>query len=36
MLFNTHGEWTFKGIKEAMKMDDETCSKNLSTLMLKD
>ncbi len=35
MLFNQSSEWTFKGIKEAMKMDDDTCVKNLKSLMLK-
>jgi cullin 1 len=35
MLFNTHQTLTFKQIKELMKFDDETASKNLITLMRK-
>jgi hypothetical protein len=35
MLFNTNKEISFKSIKEIMKFDDDTCMKNLKTLMLK-
>ena len=38
MLFNTAGnnqQLTMKQIKDLMKMDDETCAKNLKTLMFK-
>ena len=35
MLFNHNKEWTLKGIKETLKFDDETCFKNLKSLMLK-
>jgi hypothetical protein len=35
MLFNSHKELTFSDIKAAMKFDDDTCAKNLKSLMLK-
>ena len=38
MLFNNagpDGTLTVKAIKEAIKMDDDTCMKNLKSLMLK-
>ena len=35
VLFNSHKELTFRDIKAAMKFDDETCFKNLKSLMFK-
>lgn len=35
MLFNQTRELKFKEIKAAMKFDDDTCAKNLKSLMLK-
>lgn len=35
MLFNQHPEITFKDIKNVMKFDEDTCTKNLRSLMQK-
>ena len=32
-LFNTNTQLTYDSIKSAMKFDDETCTKNLKSLM---
>jgi len=33
MLFNTKKEYKYKEIKDIMKFDDDTCAKNLRSLM---
>jgi hypothetical protein len=35
MLFNQSRELSFKDIKETLKFDDDTCTKNLKSLMMK-
>lgn len=34
MLFNSEKELMFKDIKQMMKFDDETCAKNLKSMMI--
>ena len=35
MMFNSRQQLSFKDIKDEMKFDDDTCSKNLKSMSMK-